>query len=156
MNKQKLISLILIGIIIFLLSSIFIGSRNRQNQNLDDGSPANTQSTTEAADIFYWGTTCPHCEDTIEWMEENNIDEILTVVRKEVYQNRQNSNELTAKATGCGINPNRVGVPFMYTSEGNCLIGTPDITGYLAEKIKQLETSPDSTASGNTGSGEEQ
>ena len=91
------------------------------------------------ADILYWGTTCPNCHDTIDWIKENKIDEKITVVLKEVYGNQQNSDELVQNAKECGIEPDYIGIPLLYTVDGECLMGTPDISKYLSEKVGGLQ-----------------
>ena len=127
MNKQTITTGILILIILGLISAVVIGSKQKKSAEV-------SADINENVDILYWGTTCPHCHDTIDWIEENKIDEKITVVRKEVYENRQNSDDLSQKAKECGLDPDSIGIPLLYTTEGNCLIGTPDITKYLSDK----------------------
>lgn len=84
--------------------------------------------------ILYYGDTCPHCKDVEEYIETNSLDNKLSIVRKEVYQNQGNALQLTNKAKECGIDTtNGVGVPFMWF-ENKCYQGTPDIEKLLAEK----------------------
>lgn len=87
------------------------------------------------SDILYWGSTCPACHQVIDWIEKNQVDQKLSIIRKEVYQNRQNSNELSQKATKCGLDSNQIGIPLLYTLDGQCLIGVPNITDYLSTKL---------------------
>lgn len=129
--KQMIVTLILIAVIIGLISAVVLGS-NKKDKLIAEHNIVETQ-----IDILYWGTTCPHCHETIEWIEKNNIDEKLLIIRKEVYNNQANSTELTLNAKSCGIDEMNIGVPLMYTSEGKCLIGTPEITGYLEQKVNQ-------------------
>lgn len=138
MNKQTITTGILVLVIIGLISQVIIGSQqNNSNQvttNIKGVVESVSYSDTTNINILYWGTTCPHCHDTIDWIKENKIDEKITVVLKEVYENQQNSLELTKKAKSCGMNEYSIGLPLMYTIDGNCLIGTPDITQYLSDK----------------------
>jgi glutaredoxin len=87
------------------------------------------------ADIFYWGDGCPHCHTVQEWIKENNVEEKIEIISKEVYNNRANSAELTVRAESCGMDTQRIGVPFLYTIDGQCLVGSPNIIDYLAAKI---------------------
>lgn len=141
MKKQTITTITMLGIIALLLGIVVWGSSKNKDR------PEKIADVTNEVqdDIFYWGTTCPHCHDTIEWMEENRIDENLTVIRKEIYQNPANAVELSKRARSCGIDPRSVGVPFMYTTEGKCLVGTPEITGYLSTKVAQTIKTDDST-----------
>jgi glutaredoxin len=140
MNKK--ITTLFVGLaIVYLLSSVVLGSREKKSSgggDFETDIKENVAEEPENAEIFYWGTTCPHCHDTIDWMDENGVDEKLTVIRKEIYGNRSNSLELVQKAKECGIDERGIFVPFLYTSEGKCLIGTPEIVGYLEEKMGQL------------------
>lgn len=88
-------------------------------------------------DIFYWGDGCPHCQDVKDWMAANNVAEKIEVDSKEIYNNRTNSAELTARAKSCGMDTQRIGVPFLYTVDGQCLVGSPPIIEYLTTKIAE-------------------
>jgi len=83
--------------------------------------------------VFYYGITCPHCKEVEQWMKEKKIEEKIKVIKKEVYQNRANQQELSYVAQKCNLNPSMIGVPFLY-SDGQCFIGTPDVEKKLAEK----------------------
>ncbi len=98
---------------------------------------ADVQLLSDEEEIFYWGTTCPFCHDVMDWMEENQVYEKLNVVKKEIYDNKENADELTQKADECGLT--RIGVPLLYTSDGQCLIGPQDIIEYLENRIDSLE-----------------
>lgn len=139
--KQKIITAIFVVLIIGLLWVVVSGSKNKKLQT----APVTEQAA--VSDTLYWGTTCPHCHDTIKWMEENKIDQKLTVIRKEIYDNRENSIELTQKARTCGIAQEDIKVPFMFTSDAKCLIGTPDIIAYLAQRVQALGQNAEATIS---------
>jgi len=138
-------TLVLVLVILGLMTIVIISSR--KNNELPSVSLEADQSSVVVedmdVDILYWGTTCPHCHDTINWIEQNKIEDKLKIVRKEVYNNQTNSIELSTKAKSCGLDEANVGVPFMYTNKGDCLIGTPDITDYLDKKVNQEATSID-------------
>ncbi|MFH1601656.1 MAG: hypothetical protein ABIB61_01730 [Candidatus Shapirobacteria bacterium] len=152
--KQTAITGIIIIVIVGLLSIIVWGSRS--NQAVSTEPTQNEQASvsespiTVASDalIFFYGNTCPHCEDVEEWMTENKIEEKIQIVKKEVYDNHANSLELTQAAKSCSLPTDSIGVPFLYTPEGECSIGTPDITAYLISQVKALEQSSDTNESG--------
>ncbi len=140
--KRLIATLTLVAVIIGLITIVVVGS-NKDNQITETKlqlTQENESVDDTSADILYWGTTCPHCHDTIEWIEKNDIEEKISIVRKEVYNNQANSIDLSAKAKSCGLDEINIGVPFMYTSQGECLIGTPDITNYLQQKVNQDDT----------------
>jgi len=130
--KQTIFTITLVLVVIGLLSVIVLGSRNKKSE------PEAVQNTQEVSStkipIFFYGNTCPHCDDVEDWMEENKIEEKIEIVKKEVYDNNPNALELSKAAESCGMDISSIGVPFLYTPEGKCLIGTPDIVSYLSNK----------------------
>mgnify|MGYP005845005797 CR=1 FL=1 len=143
MNKQKVITIGLVLTIIGMLAAVVLGSKNK-NTDLSNQQSTQSDSGSIAIDqnspIFFYGNTCPHCADVEKWMKENQIEEKVTLIKKEVYDNRQNSQELTEVAQSCGLPTDSIGVPFLYT-EGKCLIGTPDIIDYLTKRANSPATS---------------
>jgi len=143
MNKQTLITSIFLLVIIGLLTVIVVGSKSKTQETTTVQNNQNISETTVVGDkipIFFYGSTCPHCADVEKWMNENKVEEKITIVKKEVYDNRQNSQELTEAAKNCSLPTDSIGVPFLYT-EGKCLIGTPDIIKYLSEKAGVINAS---------------
>ena len=136
--KQTIFTITLVLVVIGLLSVIVLGSRNKKSE------PEAVQNTQEVSStkipIFFYGNTCPHCDDVEDWMEENKIEEKIKITKKEVYDNQQNARELTQVAQKCGLQTDSVGVPFLY-AEGKCLVGTPDIINYLSKKVGIIEVS---------------
>ncbi len=128
--KQKIITLFLVVLIAGLMSLVVIGSNNKEKQAaankvaaLKDGSP-----------ILYYGDTCPHCKDVEEWLKSNAVEEKIQLIKKEVWNNRQNAAELSKVAASCGLDVSNIGVPFLYAEE-KCLVGTPDIVKYFSDKL---------------------
>ncbi len=129
MMRQKIITLILIGISVILLTFIFLGSRNKKN------TLSLALNTSVKAPILFYGVTCPHCFDLEEWLKNNKVEEKIQLIKKEVYQNQANSQELEQLAQKCGLDVSSIGVPFLFTDEGKCLIGKTEIINYLEQKI---------------------
>lgn len=73
--------------------------------------------------IYYYGNTCPHCQELSDWLEKNKIAEKVKFVKKEVYQNQGNAQELQQAAAECGLDTSSIGVPFVY-GKGNCYVGS--------------------------------
>lgn len=129
MDKKKILTFSLLLIIIIILGFVVWGSRIKKNNNLSS-SKVITQSDVP---IFFYGVTCPHCADVERWMRENKIEEKMKIIKKEVYNNRENAKELVSAAEKCGLSGNSIGVPFLF-AEGKCFIGTPDVISFLAQK----------------------
>lgn len=139
-HLNKIIIFLSLAIIIYLLLDLFIlNGRPLFKKNASQNALENSETVTApvTADIFYWGEGCPHCQDVKDWMAEQKVSEKMEVISKEVYNNQANSQELTARAKSCGLDTQRIGVPFLYTIDGDCIIGTPKIIEYLSQKIAQ-------------------
>lgn len=140
--KEKIVTGIIV-LITFLLLSVVIYGSNKNNIKKKEYNPVESSIVVSSpsldTNIFYWGETCPHCHDTIDWMEENNVDEKIKIIRKEISENEDNAIELIQNAKICGIKENEIGIPLMYTKNQKCLVGTPDITSYLREEINKLK-----------------
>lgn len=139
MKNTLITTLIVILATAALLALVIWGSSQKkgsQNQPvLTNNNETNETSASSSGElVFYYGNTCPHCKDVEDWMSSNKIEEKLKITKKEVYDNRNNASELVSTAQKCGLNTSSIGVPFLYTQEGKCLIGTPDIINYLKEK----------------------
>ncbi len=132
MIKKAFFTLIICLVCIFLLSFIIIGS----NKKTPEKSSSNQTLTTKVP-IFYYGITCPHCKQVEQWLEENKIEEKIKIEKKEVYNNRKNSLELEKAAKTCGLNSSSIGVPFLFTPEKKCYMGSVDVINYLKNQIKQ-------------------
>jgi len=129
--RQKVLTGIVLLLIVGLLITIVKKSKPGQTDTVVN------KPSSQKINILYYGSTCPHCHETIEWMEKNQVEKKVSIVRKEVYANKQNSRELLMRAKSCGLDTSRIGVPFMYTIGGKCLIGTPNIKAYLTTELDQ-------------------
>lgn len=130
--KQITLTILTVLIIVSLLLIVIWGSKNKRTS---DNRTLQTSAISTDIPVFFYGNTCPHCADVEVWLKENKIEEKISIVKKEVYDNQTNAAELDRATKTCGLNTNSIGVPFLYT-EGKCLIGTPDIINYFTEKTK--------------------
>lgn len=128
--KQKIITLLVVVLIAGLLSLVVVVSNNKEKQVAEQ----KIEELKAADPVLYYGNTCPHCEIVEEWLVTNDVASKMTFSNKEVYDNRENAAELTKVAVSCGLDANSIGVPFLY-AEGQCLIGSPDIINYFAQKL---------------------
>ncbi len=91
-------------------------------------------SVPDASTIYFFGAECPHCKRINEFLEANDIASKFTFTKKEVWHSRTNSAQMKEKAEACGLDPSKVGVPFIYTEDNKCLVGEPDVKKFFAEK----------------------
>jgi len=120
----KKIFLVVGGIVIFVASMGFV-------YNLVSRPPEKTNEV-----ILYYGDTCPHCKNVEDYLSKNHsVEKKLSLVKKEVYKNRDNANDMGIKAEICQYyNPAGIPVPFFY-NKGECLVGDKPIIDYF-KKIK--------------------
>jgi glutaredoxin len=133
MDKKLIYTTVFVSSIILIVGYILVDSFNKKKTAPVSQSVNENILPSSKEIVFYYGITCPHCKEVEQWMKEKKIEEKIKVIKKEVYQNRANQQELSYVAQKCNINPSMIGVPFLY-SDGQCFIGTPDVEKKLAEK----------------------
>lgn len=130
MNKKILL---FIGLILILgVSVAFLKTKKTKN---NESSPPNNEKKNEELILFY-GEGCPHCEKVEKFIEENKIDKKISLEKKEVYNNDNNGKELGEKAVSCGMDTDRIGLPFLWDGK-KCLMGDTDIIDYLKNKASE-------------------
>jgi glutaredoxin len=117
--------------IIFVVAAILGGvyffrvSGDEKSMSSEDSA-----SDTATGIVYYYGEECPHCHDVMKFLDENKIAEKVSFEKKEVWHDKANASEMDAKVKVCGLEKNKVGVPFLF-ADGKCFIGTPDVTGFF-------------------------
>ena len=86
--------------------------------------------------ILFYGDGCPHCALVEEYINQNGIEAKITFSKKEVYNNKQNADDLVAKARVCGMPTDSVGVPFLWDGS-TCFLGDRDIIEFFRSKIAE-------------------
>ena len=127
MDKKIIWTTVVVSIVILVLGYILVDSANKKN-NIKVQLPSKNKI------IYYYGITCPHCREVEEWIKKNKIEEKVKIEKKEVYQNQENSAELSFVAENCGLDTSSIGVPFLW-ADGKCYIGTPEVKKVLEEKL---------------------
>jgi len=124
MNKKKsALSAVIVLLVIIAVASIFIFKR----QSGKDQAPADNNGM-----ILFYSLSCPHCQNVEKYIQENNIKEKYRFSQLEISANRQNSEQLIAKAKSCGLKTEGLGVPFLWTGE-KCLMGDADIIDFFSK-----------------------
>ena len=133
MNKAKRAVLIFVVVSLVIILSLFT--------ILKYAKPTGEvvyENLTYGGIIFYYGAECPHCANVEKYIEENNVDSKIDIIKKEVYHDKNNALELQQTAKKCKINSNEIGVPLIY-SEGRCYIGDVDGINFLKTKIEEIK-----------------
>lgn len=85
--------------------------------------------------IYFYGETCPHCHDVLEYIDANDIRSKLSFRELETYNNVNNARLLNTKAKICKLDTFQgVPVPFFFDGE-NCHIGSDKIIEFFEEKL---------------------
>lgn len=104
--------------------------------NQVENSTEESAKTEGAIAILFYGYTCGYCKDVNDWLEKNNVKDKVKFDHLEVYKDKNNNNLLTEKAKSCGLDENRIGVPFLYDIENNkCMSGSDKIIEFFESKI---------------------
>ena len=124
MFEKKTIA-ILLGTLVAVTGLIYWGLQdNKRTQVVDDPN----------AIVYYYGEGCPHCKVVNEFLVANNIAEKVSFEKKEVWANKNNADEMRRRAQACNIQPEGMGVPFVYGGNGKCYVGEPDVINFFKEK----------------------
>ena len=115
--------------ILIIIGGVFIFSNNSKEQT--ETTPPNLPDSYE----YYWGEGCPHCANVEEFIETWENKDKVQIDKKEVYKNQDNIALFKSRVEYCGLPNNQVGVPFLFTPDGECVVGdTP-----IIERLKQIE-----------------
>ncbi len=81
---------------------------------------------------YYWREGCPHCEKVSEFFDGWSGSNKIELEKKGLHESAKNSNLLVQRAQKCGMSKNDpLGVPFLYTPDGSCLMGDEPIIEYF-------------------------
>lgn len=152
---MKNINIILASIVVVLLAglAVYQYTQNAKNNIIDDSKKATQEdkkaelkvdepdndlveddiASATSSTIYFYGEECPHCKDVLAFFDKNDIYNKVDFVKKEVWHNKKNGEELRTAALKCGMNPSNIGVPFVF-SEGKCYMGGPDVINFFSEK----------------------
>ncbi len=88
--------------------------------------------------ILFEGNNCSHCVKVDDFIKDNKIEDKIKFTRLEVFDNVANANILADKSQICGLNPQQVGVPFVWDGK-NCIIGDVDVIKFFQNKIHPVK-----------------
>lgn len=118
------------AIILIIGGGVFVLTKSKPVTNQQQVLTANGEASSSETTLFY-GDTCPHCKDVEEFLQEKPaVEQKITIIRKEIYQNQDNARELVQTATVCGLNTSSIGVPFL-VDKGQCFMGKEEVINQL-------------------------
>ena len=115
--------------ILIIIGGVFIFSNN--SKDVTEATPPNLPDSYE----YYWGDGCPHCANVEEFIETWENKDKVQIDKKEVYKDQANIALFKSRTEYCKLSNNQIGVPFLFTPDGECFVGdTP-----IIERLKQIE-----------------
>ncbi len=84
--------------------------------------------------ILFEGDNCSHCQTVENFIKNNNIDQKIAFARLEVFNNSANANILADKSQICGLNPEQIGVPFLWDGK-NCVVGDVSVIKFFKDNV---------------------
>lgn len=127
MKKPLIISIALVAVLSY---AIFVLASSKKPEVINN---SNQSEIKDSGIILFYGDGCPHCAIVEEYVSKNGIEAKVPFVKKEVYNNKQNSAELVEKASACGMPTDSIGVPFLWDGE-KCLTGDQDIVEFFSAR----------------------
>lgn len=124
MITSILLAVALVGSFLFLSAQ-----KHNINQNLNSSNPV-ASANTGGDIVLYYGATCPHCLKVESFIGNNQFPLKNQIVKKEVFNNQSNADEMTQRAQQCGLDTSSLGVPFFWY-KGKCIIGDQDIIKFF-------------------------
>ena len=88
-------------------------------------------SQKELVPTFYYGSTCPHCHNVINWLASHNATQSVKMV--EVWADKDNAAAFVGVVHNCGMA--QAVVPVLVTS-AKCYVGDVDILTYLNQTLQ--------------------
>jgi len=85
--------------------------------------------------ILFYGDTCPHCKVLEQFLDENKINDRMTIEKREVYKNTENAKLMMEAVRRCSLSQNNAGVPFLWT-ENKCFMGEEETANFFKAKFK--------------------
>jgi len=125
-------------ILLFLIAWVFLVSctSTPSNQTTDIINP-------EADYLYFYGATCPHCQELNKQLEDWDYLSKISVEKREVYFNTVNQESFADIGDKLGLTDRERSVPFVLEkSTGTYVTGVTDAFNLLTSKVdsKEAET----------------
>lgn len=138
-------------IVLVLVSALFILA-SCGNKNQDIINP-------DAEFRYFYGATCPHCQELNKRVEKEDLFSKISVEKREVYFNNDNREKFLEVTKEMGLDESKVGVPFvMHKASGEYAIGVDnalelfkkDFSAVLDEETPTEESPADAEVEAET------
>jgi len=151
LNKIAIVWLAVFALGIGVFAPAYLSGNLSGSGSIAYADPLASQSE-EVMDI-YVRIGCPHCANVEEHIEDNDYLDVFDIRLKELSTNQVYAKEFLDAGEKFGIEPSKLGVPFMVVGN-KYFMGDVDIIKYLDKKyeLKKLEDAAGGS-SGGDGSG---
>lgn len=112
------------GIIAILITLFILGGGTYLFSRQKDTPPSTTYE-------YFWGNGCPQCKNVEDFFSSWDKKDKFQVTKYEVWNSTKNAARVAQRAKTCGITPSGMGVPFLATPEGKCLVGDQPIIDHF-------------------------
>lgn len=85
--------------------------------------------------VYYYGQECKHCDNVEKFIQDNEIDAVISFAKKEVWHDAVNDMEFRERMRGCNLDPEKTGVPLIW-ARGKCYVGQTEVQKFLKEETK--------------------
>lgn len=93
--------------------------------------------------LYFYGATCPHCQELNAYLENNDMYPELSLEKREVYYNADNNALFLALSKELGIAQSELGVPFVYNkTTGKYTVGVQPAIDQFTASIESSEEIP--------------
>lgn len=95
----------------------------------------------EAEYLYFFGATCPHCQELNRIAEERDLYSQISIEKREVYNNIENRDIFLALIEE--IEPESDGVPFVYDRvTGEVAVGVRPALEMMTSRLGQTQQAP--------------
>ncbi|MDF1497645.1 MAG: hypothetical protein P1P90_06380 [Patescibacteria group bacterium] len=91
--------------------------------------------TNDGAVILYWAEGCSHCESVKFKIENARLDDKITIVQKEAYNDDEVYKEFFIRLKYCQVPEHQMGVPMLWDGE-QCYLGVEEIMETINNKLQ--------------------
>lgn len=132
-GHKKTIGIIL-AIVTALIAVTVIWGKMQTKDQVAPLAIAEQNGDFQANIVYYYGKVCTHCRNVEKFIDDNKIESKISFAKKEVWHDPVNDMEMRERAEGCALDPEKVGVPFLW-ARGKCYKGEAEVRKFLTQEI---------------------
>ena len=120
--KKFFLPALLLATLIIIVGGVFLFSKQTSQ----------TQATPLPSSYeYFWGEGCPHCANVEDFFSTWEGRDKVSIDKKEVWKDKKNALLMRERAIYCKLPLNDLGVPFLFTPEGECIGGDEAIIEFF-------------------------